>query len=448
MNVMIRSIIITVLAIGLVGVGYWGYKEHEDKNALLIHAENNYQRSFHELSYHMDLLHDKIGTALAMNSGNRLSPQFVDIWRLTSQALQNVGQLPLTLLPFNKTEEFLSNIGDFTYKTAIRNLDDDPLTDDELKQLKSYYEQAADIKDELRKVQYATLEDNLRWMDVELALATEEEPLDNTIIDGLKTVEEKVNEYAESSDGLTFMQTSTKTEYRNVSGEWKTEEQIRDFTKELFDIQDEIDITVTKSGDGANVPTYSVSYQDGKDVYMDITQQGGHPINILVHREFNDKKISLNDGLLIAEDYLEQFGYSNMQPFQSQEYDRVGVYSFMYTEDDVRVFPDTVVIQVALDNGDIIGFNAENYLMNHYDRDIPEPVLTMKEAKEYVNPNIDIQEEHLALIENDVEEEVLTYEFLGIMDDETYRIFINAENGLEEKVEKLTGTETNFEVTM
>ncbi len=47
-----------------------------------------------------------------------------------------------------------------------------------------------------------------------------------------------------------------------------------------------------------------------------------------------------------------------------------------------------------------------------------------------------------------MEEEVLTYEFLGMMDDETYRIFINAENGLEEKVEKLTGTETNFEVTM
>src|SRR5699024_5699691 len=111
---MIRSILIAVLSIGIVGLGYWGYKEHEEKNALLIHAENNYQRSFHELSYHMDLLHDKIGTSLAMNSGARLSPQFVDIWRLTSEALTNVGQLPLTLLPFNKTEEFLSQIGDFT----------------------------------------------------------------------------------------------------------------------------------------------------------------------------------------------------------------------------------------------------------------------------------------------------------------------------------------------
>src|SRR5690625_3430712 len=104
---MIRGIIITILSIGVIGLGYWGYKEHQEKNAILIQAENAYQRSFHELTYRMDLLHDKIGTSLAMNSSDRLSPQFVDIWRLTSEALSDVGQLPLSLLPFNKTEEFL-----------------------------------------------------------------------------------------------------------------------------------------------------------------------------------------------------------------------------------------------------------------------------------------------------------------------------------------------------
>lgn len=445
---MIRSIIIGVLAIALVGVGYWGYQEHEEKNALLIHAENNYQRSFHELTYHMDLLHDKIGTSLAMNSSSRLSPQFVDIWRLTSQALQNVGQLPLTLLPFNKTEEFLSNIGDFTYKTSIRNLDDDPLTEEELKQLKSYYEQAATIKDELRQVQHIALQENLRWMDVELALATEDEQLDNTIIDGLKTVEKQVGEYAESEDGLTFMQTSTSTEYKNVKGEWKTEEEIRDFTKKLFDINDEVNITIAKSGAGAYVPMYSVSYQDGKDVYMDITQKGGHPINILVHRDIGEKQLSLNDGLLEAEKYLRHFELSDMEAFQSQEYDTIGVYSFLFVEDGVRVYPDMVTIQVALDDGEILGFNANNYLMNHRERKFGEPKLSVEEAKNYVNPNIDIQEEFLAIIENDVEEEVLTYEFLGILEDETYRIFINANTGHEEKVEKLSGSEMNFEAML
>lgn len=446
---MIRSILIAVLAIGIAGVGYWGYKEHEEKNALLIHAENTYQRSFHELSYHMDLLHDKIGTSLAMNSGERLSPQFVDIWRLTSQALTNVGQLPLTLLPFNKTEEFLSNIGDFTYRTAIRNLDDDPLTDDEIDTLEQLYSQATDIKDELRQVQHSTLENNLRWMDVELALATEEEQVDNTIIDGFKTVEKKTGEFAEGSEGSALIQTAGNDhEFKHIQGEWKSEEEIEKFSRDLFNLNDDIDLNITKSGEGADVATYTVSYKDGKNVYMDITQKGGHPIQILVDRPMNEKKLSLNDGLMEAEKYLKEFDYQDMVAFQSQQFENTGVFSFIYTQDDVRIYPDSMVLKVALDNGDIMGFNVNNYLMNHRKRSLPDPEITFEEARDFVNGNVQIQEEYIALIENDLGEEVLTYEFLGTLQDETYRIFINAENGAEEKVEKLTGTETNFEANL
>lgn len=117
---MIRGIIIAVLGVAIAATGYWGYKEHQEKDAVLLHAENNYQRAFHELTYHVDQLHDKIGTTLAMNSKKSLSPALIDVWRITSEAHNNVSQLPLTLMPFNKTEEFLSNIGDFSYKTSVR----------------------------------------------------------------------------------------------------------------------------------------------------------------------------------------------------------------------------------------------------------------------------------------------------------------------------------------
>src|SRR5690625_7815398 len=106
---MIRWLLISVLTIGVIGTGIWGYQDREEKNAVLIQSENTYLRAFHELSYHVDLLHDKIGSSLAVSSNERLSPQLVEIWRLTSEALANVGQLPLSLLPFNKTEAFLSN---------------------------------------------------------------------------------------------------------------------------------------------------------------------------------------------------------------------------------------------------------------------------------------------------------------------------------------------------
>lgn len=443
---MIRWITIAVLAIGVAGTAFWGYQEHQEKNAILIQAENEYQRSFHDLSYHMDLLHDKIGTALAMNSDQSLSPQLVDIWRLSSEALTDVGQLPLGLLPFNKTEEFLSNIGDFTYRTAVRNLEDEPLSDEETDALKDLYSQSSEIKDELRQIQHIALENNLRWMDVELALANEEAQVDNTIVNGFKTVEKTAGEFSETNvDSFILGTSSREHEYKNLSGSNISESEALDKAKQLIDVENEDNIVITESGDGAQIPLYSISYRnDDKNVYMDMSQEGGHPLSLLVNRPIDESKISLNEGLEEAEAYLEELGLDNMTLFQSSQYNNMGHYSFLYEEDDVRIFSDALEVKVALDDGEILGFTANNYYMNHTDRDIPDPDITDEEAKEKVNESVDIQETFLAVIDNDLGEEVLTYEFLGVMDEETYRIFINAMDGKEEKVERLDGTEINY----
>ncbi|WP_249871885.1 germination protein YpeB [Oceanobacillus saliphilus] len=443
---MVRWILIGVLSLALVGTGFWGYREHQEKNAILIQAENTYQRSFHELSYHMDLLNDQIGTTLAMNSTERLSPQFVEIWRLTSEALSNVGQLPLGLLPFNKTEEFLSEIGDFTYRTAVRNLEDSPLTEEETETLKQLYSQSGDIKDELRQVQHIALENNLRWMDVQLALANPDEQVDNTIIDGFRTVEKSVEGFTEAnSQSSVIGRTSNDHKYKYLNGQEINEQEALDKSKEIFNVQNEDNLTIAESGEGSDVPMYSISYHnDEKRAYMDMSQQGGHPLSILVSRDIAQNQISLNEGAEKAQDYLKSFNLENMSLFQSSEYNNVGVYSFLYNEDDVRVYSDAVEVKVALDNGDILGLSTNNYYMNHTDRDLKEPEISAEEAKKMVNPNVDIQEEFLAIIDNDLGEEVLVYEFLGVLDNDTYRIFINAMNGFEEKVEKLDGTEINF----
>lgn len=443
---MFRWILIGVLALAAVGTTYWGYQEHQEKNAILVQAENSYQRAFHELSYRMDLLHDKIGITLAMNSNETLSPQLVEIWRLTSEAHSDVGQLPLTLLPFNKTEEFLSNIGDFTYRTAVRDLESEPLSEEEMNTLEELYTQAGEIKDELRQVQHVALENNLRWMDVQLALSNQEDPVDNTIIDGFKTVEEKVEGYSEGHDNTGIIGTSTRDQdYKSLSGQDISEQEAINISKELFNVTEEDNLTVTKTGEGADIPLYSASYRnDNKSGYMDLTVTGGHPITLLVNREIGEQKISLNEGLEKAQAYLEDFKFDNMSIARSSQYDNIGVYSFLYNENDVRIYADAIEVKVALDNGDIIGLTTKNYLMNHRDRDIPEPSITSEEAKDSVNPNVEIMEEFLAIIENDLGDEVLTYEFLGVLNDETYRIFINAMDGREEKVEKLSGTEMKY----
>lgn len=216
---MLRILLIGALSIGVVGTAYWGYQEHQQKNAILIHAENNYQRAFHDLTYQIDLLHDQIGTTLAMNSRQSLSPALAEVWRLASEAHATVGQLPLSLLPFNKTEEFLSNIGSFSYRAAIRDLDKQPLNAEEYKTLQQLYKKSADIQQELRNVQHLVLENNLRWMDVELALATNNRPNDNTIIDGFKTVEKNVQSYNETDFGPSFTSVEKREKgFEHISG--------------------------------------------------------------------------------------------------------------------------------------------------------------------------------------------------------------------------------------
>ncbi|WP_078432759.1 germination protein YpeB [Metabacillus halosaccharovorans] len=444
---MIRGILIGILSVAVLGSAYWGYKEHQEKNAVLIQAENNYQRAFHDLSYRVDQLHDKIGATLAMNTRQSLSPALADVWRITSEAQSDVGQLPLALMPFNKTEEFLAGISDFSYRAAVRDLEKDPLTEKEYETLKSMYTKAADIQNELRSVQNLVLDNNLRWMDVELALASGQKQADNTIIDGLKTVEENVKGYSETDFGAT--QTSMKTEngFEKLGGKEISKKEAKEVAKKF--VENEVtDIKVTENGEGSDFGFYSVSMDDKEqkvDINMDITKKGGYPIYLVQNREIKNKEISLNQATDHATEFLKKHGFEDLDLFESAQYDNIGVFTFVSILDGVRVYPDAIRMKVALDNGEVIGFSARDYLAAHKQREIPSAKISKDEAAKKLNPSLDVQEDRLAIIVNEFGEEVLCYEFLGTIENDTYRIFINADNNTEEKVEMLKNPEPIFQ---
>ncbi|MFT0800444.1 germination protein YpeB [Bacillus swezeyi] len=444
---MIRGILIAILGIAIVGTSYWGYKEHQEKDAVLLHAENNYQRAFHDLTYQVDQLHDKIGSTLAMNSKKTLSPALTEVWKTTSEAHNNVSQLPLTLMPFNKTEEFLANVGDFSYKAAVRDLDKEPLNKKEYASLNKLYENAKDIQNELRNVQHLILDNNLRWMDVELALASGQKQSDNTIINGFKTVEKSAAAFSETDFGPATM-TSMKKEkqgYDHLKGKKITEKEARKIAQKFAPDKNH-HIKVAKSGKRTNRDVYSISMQDPDqkaDIYMDITEKGGYPVYLIQNKEIKKEKISLNDASNRALQFLKKNGYNinDLKMDESSQYDGVGVFSFVPIQNDVWLYPDSIRIKVALDDGEIVGFNAKDFLTSHKQRDLPKPKLTPEKAKANLNPNVKVQETRRALITNELSQEVLCYEILGTIENDTFRMFINANDGSEEKIEKMKSAE-------
>jgi spore germination protein len=177
---------------------------------------------------------------------------------------------------------------------------------------------------------------------------------------------------------------------------------------------------------------------------MDITKKGGYPIWFINHRNVINQSVSLNDAGNKAATFLKENGFENLEIFESMQYDNIAVLNFVTNQNKIRIYSESIKVKVALDNGDIIGVSAKEYLKTHHTRKISTPSISLEQARTKVNPNFKVLEDRQAIIVNDLNEEVLCYEFLGTIGNDTYRIFINATNGIEEEVEKLKNAEAIY----
>ena len=121
--------------------------------------------------------------------------------------------------------------------------------------------------------------------------------------------------------------------------------------------------------------------------------------------------------------------------------------NFAYNDLDVCCYTDLIKVSVAMDDGEILGFDAKGFLVNHYDRDIPEADISQSRAKESVSPRLEIVSGRLALIPTDGLEEKLCYEFRCRAENgRNVLVYINAQTAEEEQililVESKSGTLT------
>ncbi|BBH21022.1 germination protein YpeB [Paenibacillus baekrokdamisoli] len=438
----LSAVLFPVMSLFFIGSIYWGYQEHQEKNSILIKAENQYQRAFHDLSYHVEQVHRELGNTLAVNSTSQGIHRkgLVNVWRLTSQAQSEINQLPLTLLPFNRTEDFLSRIANFSYKTSVRDLTKQPLSKDEFKMLKTLYANSEQISNDLLHVQEKVITKNLRWMDVETAIATEKSTLDNTIIDGFKTVDKKVSEYPEINWGPSVSSMYQKRTIKMLGGEMKSPEDIKKMAAEFLKLSDTSGIKVVENGKGTEHTSYSVTVSKGKPedtIHLDYTQKGGQLIWFMNSRKVGKETLKTNDAEQKAIAFLSKHGYEGMKAINYDKYDSVAVFTCVGTQNGVLIYPEKLTVKIALDNGEAVGLQANDYIYEHHKRTLPQPKVKSADARAVLNPDFKTKSVRMALIKNDLGNEVLCYEFVGHINDGMYRIYINADTGLEEAIEQM-----------
>ena len=134
-----------------------------------------------------------------------------------------------------------------------------------------------------------------------------------------------------------------------------------------------------------------------------------------------------------AEAFLQSRGYGDMEQNHIRVYDGLCVINFVAVQDGVLLYPDLVKIQLRMDTGEVVGLEANNYLMNHTQRANLIPVYSKMQALHQVSPQLGATDARLCLIPH-LGEERLCYEIPGVYEDNEYRVYVDALTGEEVEI--------------
>ncbi|MBE3596157.1 MAG: germination protein YpeB [Hydrogenibacillus sp.] len=433
----------TLVALFIV-VAYWGYRESQEKNALLIKAENEYQRHFADLVRYVDELNDALGKAIATNGAGPQTATLSTVWRLSSAAQNAAGALPLSLLPLAETEQFLERIGDFAYQIIRRDVHRSPVTAEERRTMAELYRASGDIQAHLQKMQADIYAKKLRWMDVEQALAEAHLAQDQGIVDGIEALGERSKTYMKLDMGAL-----------PVSGMSRREAELRrlaDAVRKPIDEHKAADIArqavgapKTAKADVVVVqdeaPLYDVSIdarpegaQKGARTLVELTADG-RVLWWMNTREVGEARYSLDQAAVRAERAFRRRSYPELRLIRREVYGGNAVLTYVPVERGIVLYPDAIVVNVALDDGSVVGLNQTDFVLFHRPRANPTPKLSIEAAKRHLDPTFRVEAQETALIVGETGQEVLTYAYTGTLGQSRYRIFLNADTGIEENVE-------------
>ncbi|WIV12268.1 germination protein YpeB [Proteiniborus sp. MB09-C3] len=438
-----KGITSAILAIALLAVGVWGAYQYQLKNDYQIALNNDYQRLFHDTKAHVANVQVGLSKALLSDSMDQNVLLLSQIMQQASLAQDKLAQLPVSHSDISKTKKYLTQVADYSYSMIRQHLDGNKPDSKQREAMFKLQDYSAYLTRELSTVQDKIMTGQMTLGKIQQKQREGLKEADKDMLNTrLTKFEETMTEYPELiydgpfSDQIMNMKPKGLGE-KNVSAD-----EARKIAEDFLGDQQKGNLELFEEGEHSNnaatIPSYTFSLSTGNKkeaagAYISISKQGGHVVWMTNPRNVSSISLSMKQAQDRALKFLEEKGYKNMEPNYSLKNDGTGLFNFAYTENDVTIYPDLIKVRVALDSGEIVGFDAATYLHAHHSREIPAPQITQEEARGKVRLDFNIDSVRLAMIPKG-SKEVLCYEFKGKYKENDYIVYINALDGREEQI--------------
>lgn len=424
----------TILIAGLIAAVIWGFTATKSADALEISNENQYNRAFHELVGYVDNIDVLLSKTQLTKSPAQLAKLSSDIFRQSAEAKSCLGQLPTSEVQLDNTSKFLSQVGDYTYVLSQSMINGEEISQQEYEDLASLAEYAANLRDTLSSIEEQIYSGEIRISDIRSKKrGNVADAAGNNILEDLEDVEKSFEDYPSLIYDGPFSEHIVNREPEMLKNASEvSQEQALSKAEELIDSRE---LVFQSLSENTAIPSYTfVHDNDDNQISISITKKGGYILSYLNNRNVDGEQLDIQEATQKAAQFLQKNGFYSMQDSYYEKSGGIATINFAYTQDNVTCYSDLVKVRVALDNGEILGLETKGYLMNHTERELSAPSLTMEEAQAKISTNLEVKATRLALVPKDSMREVLCYEFTGAFNDRNFIIYVNANNGREEEI--------------
>lgn len=418
---------VLLLALGVFGI-YQFYRAEE-----LEYAQNiTYRQIFTELTGYVDDMETGLLKARLISDPRQLVNLSGELYRSSEAAKASLCALPLGETSVARTTEFLSQVGDFAHSVSMRVLGGGEITEDDVANIESLSQSARGMQQGLDELLVQMNNGNINFKNVSKRVSGGSGV---ALADSISDMEEELHDYPSLVYDGPFSQHVSEKAPVYLANKTEVDESMAKSIAELY-----IGSAAALLGEGeGKIASY---YFESGSKKAEITKAGGHLLWLLNNRRIGEKTLELEQAKQYAADFLRKNGFPDMTESYYDIKDDCAVINYAWSQNGYIVYPDMVKVKVALDNGEIVGFEGRGYIMNHTPRQIPQPRITAEQALALVSSAAPVESVGYAVIPLDSGDEAFCYQLRGTVDDRHFLIYINTQTGAEEDIMILLETDT------
>lgn len=433
----LSRILVAILAGMVAVVGLWGGYNYWKNVQYRRGVETGYRRAVQEAAVNLSNISTDLVKGMYSGSAAQLSQVSAKLWKEAASAKSAISVLPVAELHLDKTNQFLSQVGDYAMALSKKSSNGQSLTMEERQNFQRLREYADRLSEAVDELDDQLERGEISFADIErlAAAGVDTDDLDENLPaivtnSSLDAMEGGFSGYPTLIyDGPFSDHILDKSPAVNSSAVISADE-AREIARKALNgnLAPE-----AMREENSSLPCY-VFYSDSCSVA--VSKHGGQ-ICYLIRPKGGDvpENMTAKQAISVAQAYLKQLGIGSMKESYYDIDDGIITINFAHEQDGAVCYTDLIKISVAMDDGSIVSYDARGYLVNHKNRSFAAPALTFEEAAEVLSPQLTVEKQRLALIPTEGENELLCWEFdcSGSGGDHVL-VYVNCQTGAEEQI--------------